>query len=105
MIKGNFLDGIQELGIPVNEDPNSGNATGVGIIPSSMTARNQSRSDARTAYLDPVVNRTNLHIVTGYTVTRLLHDKGATFPNSTHIPGASGLTMTGVEVSLSSTAS
>ncbi|KAI2466361.1 putative GMC oxidoreductase [Annulohypoxylon bovei var. microspora] len=101
----NFLDGIQELGIPVNEDPNSGNATGASIIPSSMVADNQSRSDARIAYLDPVFDRPNLHLVTGYTVTRVLHDNGgATFLNSTYIPGASGLNIIGVEIASNSTA-
>ncbi|KAI1775350.1 GMC oxidoreductase [Hypoxylon cercidicola] len=101
----NFLDGIRELGIPVNEDINSGNATGASMIPSSMSAENQSRADARTAYLDPVLERQNLHLITGYTVTRILHDNGgAIFPNSTHIPGASGLSVTGVEFAANSTA-
>ncbi|KAI0888710.1 GMC oxidoreductase [Annulohypoxylon maeteangense] len=101
----NFLDGIQELGIPVNEDPNSGNATGASLIPSSMVAKNQSRSDARIAYLDPVLNRPNLHLVTGHTVTCILYDNdGATFLNSTYIPGASGLNMIGVEFAANSTA-
>ncbi|KAI1457490.1 putative GMC oxidoreductase [Annulohypoxylon moriforme] len=101
----NFLDGIQELGIPINEDLNSGNATGASVIPSSMVGRNQSRSDARVAYLDPVLNRTNLHLVTGHTVTRVLHHNGgATFLNSTHVSGASGLNIIGVEFAANSTA-
>ncbi|KAI0597458.1 hypothetical protein F4775DRAFT_584375 [Biscogniauxia sp. FL1348] len=69
----NFMDGIQELGIPTNPDFNSGYATGVNIIPSSMTTGNQSRSDARSAYLDPALPRTNLELLTGHTVTRILH--------------------------------
>ncbi|KAI1386138.1 putative GMC oxidoreductase [Hypoxylon trugodes] len=70
----NFLDGVQQLGIPVNEDPNSGNATGATVVPSSMTQKNQSRSDARTAYLDPALGRDNLHLVTNHTVTHILHN-------------------------------
>ncbi|KAI0161785.1 putative GMC oxidoreductase [Hypoxylon sp. FL1284] len=101
----NFLEGIQELGIPFNEDPNSGDATGASITPSSMTAKNQSREDARTAYLDPVLERTNMHLVTGHTVTRILHDNSrAVFSNSSHLPGASGLRITGVEFAANSTA-
>ncbi|KAI1209556.1 GMC oxidoreductase [Annulohypoxylon truncatum] len=101
----NFLDGIQELGIPVNEDPNGGSATGASIIASSMVAGNQSRSDARIAYLDPVLDRPNLHLVTGHTVTRVLHDNGgATFLNSTYIPGATGLNIIGVEFAANSIA-
>ncbi|KAI1412231.1 GMC oxidoreductase [Hypoxylon sp. FL1857] len=102
----NFLDGIQELGIPINEDCNSGYATGATIVPSSMTTKNQSRSDARTAYLDGVLEHPNLHLVTGYTVTRILHDAGnITFPNSTYIPGVAGLSITGVEFAANATAS
>ncbi|KAI8960838.1 putative GMC oxidoreductase [Daldinia sp. FL1419] len=94
----NFLGGIQELGIPTNEDPNSGNATGACIVPSSMTAENQSRSDARAAYLDPVLERPNLHLVTGHTVTRILHNKDSErFSNSTRTPGVSALKLTGVK--------
>ncbi|OTA58336.1 GMC oxidoreductase [Hypoxylon sp. EC38] len=101
----NFLEGIQELGIPANEDCNSGNATGATIVPSSMTTKNQSRSDARTAHLDGVLERPNLHLVTGYTVTRVLHDtNNKTFPNSTYIPGATGLSIIGVEFATNTTA-
>ncbi|KAI0828422.1 GMC oxidoreductase [Hypoxylon sp. FL0890] len=101
----NFLDGIQELGIPVNEDCNSGNATGATIAPSSMTTKNRSRSDARTAYLDRVLERKNLHLVTGYTVTRLLYDDDGTASNSTYVPGGTGLNILGIEFAVNSTAS
>jgi choline dehydrogenase len=91
----NFLDGVHELGIPYNNEPNHGVATGASVIPSSLSAENQSRSDARTAYLDPVVSRPNLHVLTNYTVTRI----DAPFQNSTYIPGISGTLVRGVEVS------
>ncbi|KAI1475594.1 putative GMC oxidoreductase [Daldinia eschscholtzii] len=94
----NFLSGIQKLGIPVNEDPNSGNATGACIVPSSMMAKNQSRSDARTAYLDPVLERPNLHLITGHAVTRILYGKGGkNSSSSTSIPSVPGLRITGIE--------
>jgi choline dehydrogenase len=60
------------------------------IIPSSMTPMNQSRSDSRTAYLDGVIGRPNLHLATGQIVTRLLLDKdNQTFPSVA--TGANGL--------------
>ncbi|KAI1804203.1 putative GMC oxidoreductase [Daldinia bambusicola] len=94
----NFLSGIQKLGIPTNEDPNSGNATGACMVPSSMTAKNQSRSDARTAYLDPVLERPNLHLITGHTVTHILYDKGGGKPSgSIYVPSMPSLNITGVE--------
>ncbi|KAI8946178.1 GMC oxidoreductase-domain-containing protein [Xylaria longipes] len=70
----NFLAGIQQLGIPLNEDLNSGYATGANLVPASVSAENQSRADARTAYLDPVFSRPNLELLTGHTVTRILNE-------------------------------
>ncbi|KAL7627358.1 hypothetical protein AAE478_001550 [Parahypoxylon ruwenzoriense] len=97
----NFLGGIQELGIPSNADPNSGIATGAAIVPSSIAAENQSRTDARTAYIDPVLSRPNLHLAAGYTATRILHGDGrGPFSNSTPMPNVSDINITGVEVLL-----
>ncbi|KAI5926223.1 hypothetical protein F4810DRAFT_725930 [Camillea tinctor] len=94
----NFLDGMQELGIPINPDFNSGFATGVNIIPSSIAPGNQSRSDARSAYLDPALPRTNLELLTGYTATRILHNgRNATHKNS-------DVRITGVEFAANSIA-
>ncbi|KAI0441785.1 GMC oxidoreductase-domain-containing protein [Xylaria telfairii] len=104
----NFLTGIQELGIPLNEDLNSGYATGASLIPASLEAGNQSRADARTAYLDPVFSRPNFELLTGHTVTRILHgnDGNKTFRNLTRrLGGALGkVTVTGVEIAANSTA-
>ncbi|KAI0012979.1 hypothetical protein F4779DRAFT_643094 [Xylariaceae sp. FL0662B] len=101
----NFLAGIQELGIPLNEDINSGNATGATIIPSSITAGNQSRSDARTAYLDRVLSRPNLHLLTDHTVTRVLHSNTSeNASNWTQTPGNPVVNITGVEFAANSTA-
>ncbi|KAI0431650.1 GMC oxidoreductase-domain-containing protein [Xylaria sp. FL1042] len=69
----NFLNGVQELGIPLNEDLNSGYATGADLVSGSILMLNQSRADARTAYLDPVLSRPNLELLTGHTVTRILN--------------------------------
>ncbi|KAI1470480.1 putative GMC oxidoreductase [Daldinia caldariorum] len=100
----NFLNGIQKLGIPLNEDPNSGNATGACMVPSSMSAKNQSRSDARTAYLDSALERPNLHLITGHTVTHILYDKGGGKPSSsTYVPSVPSLNITGVEFATNET--
>ncbi|KAI1201403.1 GMC oxidoreductase-domain-containing protein [Nemania serpens] len=104
----NFLDGIQALGIPLNEDLNSGYATGANLVPGSVTAENQSRADARTAYLDPVFSRPNLEVLTSHTVTRILNGVvgNKTFQNWAHrsrgVPGR--ITVTGIELAANSTA-
>ncbi|KAF2967308.1 hypothetical protein GQX73_g6286 [Xylaria multiplex] len=103
----NFLDGIQELGIALNEDLNSGYGTGANLVPASIKVANQSRADARTAYLDPVLSRPNLELLTGHTVTRILNGVAGnkTFPNLSHRPGGTlrKVTVTGVELAANST--
>lgn len=68
----NVFRGFQEVGIQTSRDINDGDATGAAIVPSSLDARNQTRSDARTAYYDPAISRSNLHVLIGYSVTRLI---------------------------------
>lgn len=93
---------MEELGFPFNDDPNGGDPTGCSVIPSSMTSAGQSRADSRGAYLDPATSRPNLHVLTGYTVTRILHDETSTegARNSTGAGGGDpNVVITGVEVS------
>ncbi|KAK3374480.1 hypothetical protein B0T24DRAFT_296778 [Lasiosphaeria ovina] len=71
-----FLEGLSELGVPLLDDPNAGVSAGAFLSPSSMSAWNQSRSNSRTAYLDSVLNRPNLHLAYGQTVTRILIESG-----------------------------
>lgn len=60
------------MGLSIISEPNDGTCIGAMINPSSMSVQNQSRSDGRTAYFDPVIDRSNLHIATEQTVTRIL---------------------------------
>ena len=61
-----FLDGLQELGIPILSDPNNGTAAGGMLIPNNLDPDSQTRSDARTAYFDGFIdNRPNFHVATG----------------------------------------
>ncbi|KAE8450374.1 hypothetical protein EG329_006448 [Mollisiaceae sp. DMI_Dod_QoI] len=67
-----FLDGLQELGIPILTDPNNGTAAGGMLIPDSISPDNQTRSYARLDYFDGFINRPNLHVATHQHVTRVL---------------------------------
>lgn len=60
------------MGLPIVSEPNDGTCVGAMINPSSMNERNQSRCDSRTAYLDPVIDRPNLHVATEQMVTQVL---------------------------------
>ncbi|KAI6382365.1 hypothetical protein MCOR25_000665 [Pyricularia grisea] len=68
------LRGYEELGLQILKDMNTGTTAGVVFSPSSMQAINQSRCDARVAYLDPVMERPNMHVAVGQMATRLLLD-------------------------------
>ncbi|KXH40091.1 GMC oxidoreductase [Colletotrichum simmondsii] len=66
------IHGLSEMGIHLSGDLNTGDPTGAMMVPSSMSPTNQTRSDARTGYFDPAISRSNLHVVTGQTATRLI---------------------------------
>lgn len=91
-----FLDGLQELGIPILTDPNNGTAAGGMLIPDSINPDNQTRSYARLDYFDTVIkNRQNLHVATHQHVTRVLFDPTHNV-HSRDFPA--GLWTSGVEV-------
>ncbi|TVY36012.1 Dehydrogenase [Lachnellula occidentalis] len=70
-----FLEGLNELGIPILKDPNNGFAAGGMLIPSNINPDNQTRSTARLAYFDGFIDRRpNLHVVTNQHVYRLIID-------------------------------
>ncbi|KAI1422285.1 GMC oxidoreductase-domain-containing protein [Xylaria sp. FL1777] len=104
----NFLNGVQELGIPINEDLNSGYATGVDLVSGSILMLNQSRADARTAYLDPVLSRPNLELLASHMVTRILNGvvRNQTVKDFSQRPESKRrkITVTGVELAANSTA-
>jgi choline dehydrogenase len=79
-----------DLGLEWSNDTNGGENVGVTLPPFSMSPTNQSRCDARAAYLDSAIDRTNLHIAPEQTVTRLIFQDN---------DGTSDLIVEGVEVS------
>ncbi|KAK9418673.1 putative GMC oxidoreductase-domain-containing protein [Seiridium unicorne] len=72
----NFLEGNIELGLDLVNDTSGGNNVGVTVPPSSLSYTNQSRCDARAAYLDNAIDRTNLHIAPEQRVTQLILNRG-----------------------------
>lgn len=72
MIPVNFFRALNLLGVPTTPDCNNGYAAGAAFSPTDIDPANQTRSDARRTYHDPVINRPNFHVLTGHQVTRLL---------------------------------
>lgn len=60
------------LGLPTQFDPNDGTSAGPAFVPTDLDPNNQTRSDARRTYYDPYAERSNLHVITGQHVTRIL---------------------------------
>ena len=88
-IVANWTSALAGAGIPTLEAPNGGVTMGAFITPSSINPANWTRSYSRSAYIDSLPPRSNLHILPRATVTRLL------FSNSSS--SSSGLTANAVE--------
>lgn len=69
-----FFKAWQQLGISTPKDGANGGAIGAFWFPSSVDPRDRTRSYARTAYYEPHKGRSNFHLLTGKTVTKLVLD-------------------------------
>jgi choline dehydrogenase len=90
-IASNWTGALAGAGIPPAAAPNAGTPLGAFIAPSSINPANWTRSYSRSAYLDALPPRANLHVLPGATVVRLLFSPD----NETDAAGA--LYATGVE--------
>ncbi len=72
----NFFRGWNAIGVASNPQPNAGDATGAFYSTVSLDAKNQSRSSASDAYYRPIAGkRSNFHLITGQSVTKINLDK------------------------------
>jgi choline dehydrogenase-like flavoprotein len=69
---GNFLAAIKEFGSHVPRDGGSGDALGAFWIPNTLDPSSMTRSYARSGYYNPASRRTNLHLLTSTTATKIL---------------------------------
>jgi len=67
-----FIAACGTVGIPRNADFNGATQEGAGLY--QITTRRGVRASAAAAFLRPAMRRTNLHVVTGAHVTRVLFD-------------------------------
>lgn len=86
---------MKQMGVSILSEPNNGTTNGAFVAPSSLAAVNQSRSDARVAYLDQVLERPNLHVATEQMVTRILLEQSNT--SSTKLQKAVGVEVSKTE--------
>ncbi len=83
-VVGNWTNTLANVGIPTNDDPNSGEGWGGFIAASAINPTNWTRSYSRSAYIDPLPPRANLAILSNSTVTRVIFssDSGNLTANS-----------------------
>lgn len=82
-----WLEAFRGLGLENLKDPLDGDALGGHIATCHISNEKRERSHAGVAYLEPVLSRKNLHVVTGALVQKLLF----------HQPVGDDVTATGVE--------
>lgn len=88
----NIIDATKELGVTIPVDQAAGQPIGGYFCPHNINSTHVTRSSAREAYYTPAESRTNLQLITGQQVTRLITT--ATGTNGT-------ATVTGVEYAAS----
>ncbi|MFK7994970.1 MAG: GMC family oxidoreductase [Granulosicoccus sp.] len=69
-----FINGVEELGTPKNDDINGENQEGVGYF--QLTAHNGKRCSSAVAYLKSARSRPNLNIITHAMVKKIGFDQG-----------------------------
>jgi len=70
-----FIKTADKLSGSINKDPYNGHNHGTYVALSSIDKTNWHRSFSRNGYLDPVSSRSNLHVLTGHTVTSVIFDR------------------------------
>lgn len=70
----NWFRALNELGVPTVYDPDVGIGAGGYFLASDIQPNNQTRSDARRTYYDPIFGRKNYDILQHSHVTRILFD-------------------------------
>lgn len=81
-----YLEAWTDLGAKANDNAYGGDNSGPFLALSCINPSNWTRSFARTAYLDPIVERPNLEILTGNTCTKInLVDDGTQHKKATGV--------------------
>ncbi|KAK4204578.1 putative GMC oxidoreductase [Triangularia verruculosa] len=80
-----WVDTIAGLGYPATSDPFSGQFSGAYINALSVDPISRTRSDATTAYFEPIKSRANLQVVTGAFVEKVLFDTTGNVPKAVGI--------------------
>jgi choline dehydrogenase len=78
-IVGNWLPSMIAAGVDASTDPYSGDNVGAFFATSMINPSNWTRSYSRSAYLDPIIGRSNLQLVVNATVSKIVLDQSGAF--------------------------
>lgn len=84
-----MVEATKELGISISYDQASGDATGGYYCPHNQDPVTQTRSSAQEAYYETARGRSNLEVITGHRVTRIVT-----------LTASGSVSVTGLEVSV-----
>ncbi|KAG5643926.1 hypothetical protein DXG03_009334 [Asterophora parasitica] len=74
---GGWAPSLESLGLPPLRKPNGGTTLGSLVGPSWINPSNWTRSYSKAAYLDPVLSRSNLAVLTSSQATRIIFAEGS----------------------------
>lgn len=73
-----IIDAVKELALPTVKDQGGGTPIGGYFCPHNINPSNSTRSSAREAYYNVVESRSNLHLIPGQQVTKLITSTNGT---------------------------
>ncbi|KAG8963520.1 hypothetical protein FRC00_006079 [Tulasnella sp. 408] len=74
---GSWVPTLNAAGIPASSDAYGGSGWGAYVATSAINPTSWTRSYSKSAYIDPLPPRPNLHIMTNQTVTRVIFDNSS----------------------------
>ncbi|KAG8919964.1 hypothetical protein FRC01_001012 [Tulasnella sp. 417] len=74
---GQWGETLGNIGVHVSPDGDGGQGWGAFVSTSAINPSNWTRSYSKSAYIDPLPPRANLHIMSNQTVTRMIFDNSA----------------------------
>ncbi|KAH7904743.1 glucose-methanol-choline oxidoreductase, partial [Hygrophoropsis aurantiaca] len=72
-----YIESMNNLNISVNLSPLDGNSSGLWNTPVAVDRRTGTRADSAIGYYCPSATRSNLHVLSGATVSRIIFDSHA----------------------------
>ncbi|KAF7889620.1 uncharacterized protein EAF02_002035 [Botrytis sinoallii] len=81
----------EDFGIEISDAPESGDAIGFYWVPQTLDPKTGFRSHSRVVYYDPIASQSNLHLIPGHLVEKILFDDSLTATVPRNVLEAAGV--------------